>query len=299
MNIKIESSNDENPGLLSLIELQNGLKEMRFTSSNKTSFKLGEALIKQANTLTSLYFINFICIPIDSLNQLVNLKILNVDFPYGYYFRLLNYINLPKLEVLEIQGGNGKNNEDLSDLSLSQKYSQLIEKTQGTIREIFVDIDAWLEDEGDIITFTKSLIKYCPMLEAAKIWFVDGYLEIVEELLISCKHLKKLTFEYKSNTGYWNSAEANPLFNILVNNNETRNLNEIYFVGSLNVTSEDLTNFLENWRGKKKLYIAFDQNSNLTKHWDIFKNFKSKGVLKGWKILKDEYDYDIEMLNTY
>ena len=55
------------------------------------------------------------------------------------------------------------------------------------------------------------------MLESAKIWFIDGYLEIIERLLISCANLKKLIIEPSSISGYWNSAEAKPLFDILVN----------------------------------------------------------------------------------
>ncbi|RIA93894.1 hypothetical protein C1645_818754 [Glomus cerebriforme] len=285
MSIEIcESDINDNPGLLSLIELQNGLKELRLSSENRTFNKLGEVLIKQADTLTSLYFINFICIPIGSLNQLVNIKKIYVNFPYGYYFRPLNFINLPRIEILNIQGGNGNNYDDLS---LFKKYSQIIEKTQGTIRELFVDIDEWPEVEGDIIHFIKTLIEYCPMLESARIWFVDGYLEIFEELLISCAHLKKLMIESTSVTGFWNATDVRPLFKILAN--KTNNLNDLTFVGIINFSSEDLIEFLESWRGKKKLYLAFSHNSNLTRqHRDIFETYKLEGVLKGWKILNDD-----------
>jgi len=86
---------------LSLIESQNNLKEIRLYCSNRTFTQLGEALIKQSDTLTTIHFINFMCIPIDSLNKLVNIKNLNIIFPYGYYFETLNFINLPRLEVLK------------------------------------------------------------------------------------------------------------------------------------------------------------------------------------------------------
>jgi len=76
------------------------------------------------------------CIPIDSLNKLVNIKNLNIMFPYGYYFETLNFINLPRLEVLKIQGENERRYDDMS---LFRKYAQLIEKTE-TLREIFVDM---------------------------------------------------------------------------------------------------------------------------------------------------------------
>src|SRR5207253_2626379 len=104
-------------------------------------------------------------------------------------FRLLNFINLPRIEIINIQGGNGRSYDDIS---LFKEYGQMIEKTQGTIREIVVDIDEWPEEEGMILYYIRSLIKHCPMLEAAKIWFIEGHLEIFEEFLISCKHLKKL-----------------------------------------------------------------------------------------------------------
>ena len=121
---------------MSLIESQNNLKEIRLYCSNRTFTQLGEALIKQSDTLTTIHFINFMCIPIDSLNKLVNIKNLNIIFPYGYYFETLNFINLPRLEVLKIQGENERRYDDMS---LFRKYAQLIEKTE-TLREIFVDM---------------------------------------------------------------------------------------------------------------------------------------------------------------
>jgi hypothetical protein len=288
MSIEICETNtiNDNPGLLLLIELQNGLREMRLTSFNQTFYtKLGEVLIKQVDTLTSLYFIDFVCIPIDSLNQFINIKKLYICFPYGYNFRLLKFINLPRIEIINIQGGNGRNYEDLS---LFKEYGQMIEKTQGTIREIIVDVDEWPEEEEMILYFIKSLIKSCPILEAAKIWFIEGHLEIFEEFLISCKNLKKLIIETTSVTGFWNSIEVSPLLNILAN--KTKNLNEITFIGILNCSSEDLIKFLESWRGKKKLYISFNRNSNLAQHRNIFEYFKSEGILKSWEILNDDFD---------
>ncbi|GBC03748.1 hypothetical protein RclHR1_00530023 [Rhizophagus clarus] len=287
MSIEICETNTiiDNPGLLSLIESQNGLKEVRLTSFNQTFPKLGEVLIKHVDTLTSLNFINFVCITIDSLNQLVNIKKLYICFPYGYNFRLLKFINLPRIEIINIQGGNGRSYDDLS---LFKEYGQMIEKTQSTIREIFVDIDEWPEEEGMIIYYMKSLIKNCPMLEVAKIWFIEGHLEIFEDFLTRCEHLKKLIIESTSITGFWNSVEVGPLFNILAN--KTKNLNELTFIGILNYSSDDLIKFLESWRSKKKLYITFDRNSNFAQYRDILESFKSEGILKGWKILNDDTD---------
>ncbi|PKY50142.1 hypothetical protein RhiirA4_466448 [Rhizophagus irregularis] len=287
LSIEICETNtiNDNPGLLSLIESQNSLKEMRFTSFNQTFTKLGEVIIKQVDTLISLYFIDFVCIPIESLNQLYNIKKLYICFPYGYNFQLLKFINLPRVEIINIQGGNGRN---YGDISLFKEYGQIIEKTQGMIREIYVDIDGWPEEEGMILYYIKSLTKNCPMLEKAKIWFIEGHLEIFEEFLISCKHLKTLIIEFTSFTGFWNAIEVSPLFNILAN--KTKNLNELTFIGIINYSSEDLIKFLESWRSKKNLFIAFDRNSNLAQHLDIFESFKLEGVLRGWEILNEDTD---------
>ena len=86
------------------------------------------------------------------------------------------------------------------------------------------------------------------MLESAKIWFIDGYLEIIERLLISCVNLKKLIIEPSSISGYWNSTEAKPLFDILVN--KANNLNELHLMGIFDFSSKDLFEFFENWKRK-------------------------------------------------
>ena len=104
--------------------------------------------------------------------------------------------------------------------------------------------------------------------------------------------------EATSITGSWNSTEANPLFNILVD--KAKNLNELFLNGSFNFSSEDLIKFFENWKGKEKLYIIFGYNPNLTQeYFEICKSFKLKGVLRDWKILKENYDDDNRNRNQH
>ncbi|RIA87943.1 hypothetical protein C1645_776174, partial [Glomus cerebriforme] len=174
--------NINNPGLFKLIGAQNKLeyfcyrgRKRRMYNWNSFCEEMGQALIKQANTLKHFNSPIRLCIPLITLNSFVNLETLILGY-FMYDIDNLHLVTLPKLQYLKV--------------CYPKKVKELIQNTGGYLKKIEI-YKPRIEAE-DIIPILRVINQRCPRLEYLCFPYVVEVNNSLEELLINCKHLKTI-----------------------------------------------------------------------------------------------------------
>ncbi|PKY18354.1 hypothetical protein RhiirB3_431149 [Rhizophagus irregularis] len=264
---------DDDHGIVRLIEVQKSLKEVIFRNSrgtNETYCKLLEnSLITYAD---SVQYLRIDWKPItEFLSNFVNLVSLDLmDHSYDYFktWNNLEKASFPLLKFLK------------SERVPPWVLANLIKNTKGHLIKInifnYQDVD-----DGRLI---KAIYQNCPKLNYLRLQLSNEYVSDFESLLINCQFLFKLDIIGMDNFNW------NKLFDILTKFSPI-NLYKFTFsafnYGGLKL--ESLKLFLDNWNERHPVLLEIHSGDITIR--DLMKKYKTKGVIKEYVLSSDEWLY--------
>ncbi|GBB89803.1 hypothetical protein RclHR1_01660022 [Rhizophagus clarus] len=264
--------NDENFGIIRLIEVQRNLINLNLKShyllnDNKPLVKnLENSLIKHANTIQYLR----ISKPyIKILTTFVNLKVLELDSDSDYTWNCLENLSIPFLQILRAR-------------SVPIKIlTNLIENTSGYLIEI--KIDHIYHNEVGNKKIIQVIYQNCPNLIYLKLVLRNNNILELENLLINCQYLNGLyiligdIFDWDKLFEILTRLSPKSLFKFKFN----------YLVPKLN----SLKSFFDNWKGRHSMYLQLNEMRDI--EGLVIEKYKLEGIIKKFnnKILNDEFEW--------
>ncbi|GBC09117.1 hypothetical protein RclHR1_08610004 [Rhizophagus clarus] len=272
---------NNNFGVITLIESQKGLNDVRFiyvkynsSIRNVPFFKaLEESLIKHIDTIQHL---RIYWKPITKiLSYLVNLLSLEIYSSNPYYntnWNHLENLSLPVLKILKVQRVP------------SNILTSLIENTKGYITEISIVVD----DKSLI----RAIYQNCKNLRYLKLSLLNRNILELENLLINCKFLNGLVID-----GYM--FKWSELFEILYKSSPAGLFKfKFFFYYTRTPELESLKLFFDNWNKRIPMHpmllrtIQMNQYVDVVQYFDLIEKYKTKGIVKDY--YNDLYENDFE-----
>jgi hypothetical protein len=282
--LHLRGISDCSPGLIYLIDAQRNLEEICFyiKGDEKARKELSKALVKNKNTINSLYLSSIKNVTPSSLTSLVNLKKLiicncdNDNYEIGIkefqeYFAISEFPNLRCLHI--------------NYFSCFKELSLLIGKTKGDILEIYVETsDEAAKNTGMLI---KAIADNCPKINYLSTYIEPNEFVHVKSLLKNCKHLRTIrldSLKFFMDANYNNIGDE--LLDILVEFSP-KSLDNIAISECWKYSIEAFNRLFESYR-KQPLssfgIIKYNEHiihNYITKeHGDIVEKYIIEGVLK-------------------
>ncbi|GBB98380.1 hypothetical protein RclHR1_03210001 [Rhizophagus clarus] len=275
----------DNKGLAQLIKSQKRLKRIELNSNNNNIScpLIGEALLTQSNTLTSINIGHDLCIPSEFFNSLINCEEFVISIPSESNFNFNSLvINLPNLNTLRSYIYQHQSLSlalnSLSNIILSSSFSP---RKFSRLKTIDLDLYPKYLTTESINNYLRIISQYCPYLEFVVVWVRKDTLLDLELFLMKCSFLKEIKFVSTESMEDDSIIDAKIIFDILVNNNILPDLSKLTFKENWKFTEDNLCEFLENWSKNKK--YPLDLLNIVTSNELVIKvcnRFKKNGVLK-------------------
>ncbi|RIA98389.1 hypothetical protein C1645_812804 [Glomus cerebriforme] len=285
----VDPCHDDNAGLAALIEFQIGLKyvELQAPDGQINEYpRIGQALISQSHSISTLYFHGSLCIRPTVLAEFINLKNMKL-FISGEISNLSQFATtiFPKLEVLDIFW------DEHTPFDIFTKF---IENTQGTLSRIYWNTDCPPNRPEEIRNYLDVISRpKFTNLKFVTIWWNYLATEKLAKFLTIHPQLQALKI-YTFN----NKADGKEIFDLLIRVNNPYSLRVLNLDGDWQFTNEDLEEFLERWESTKRKPLSFYISSkySVTSHLEnIIQKYQQKGALKDFQ--KAEFLDEIESLN--
>lgn len=282
--ISIKRCPDDNSGLARLIEVQKNLKCFICSVYDDAEYfikyeKIGNALIKQANTLIHLKLIyedNFFLL-LEILPKLINLKKLKLINIANYDYQLEKYLEISTFSTLQVL-----HLEIISSLNIA---INIIKKTEGNLSEILLGSTIYNELYSG--KYIHTIYDYCPNIKLLSLGINDNDYNEFEILLEKSLQLQKIVID-----GSINQYSSSLLLEKLVNF-APKSLREIRIFNDWKISAYDLELFLENWRGRESIILYFFTDINDSIYFNdnllnILQKYREEGVIKNYRC-DDEY----------
>ncbi|GBB84939.1 hypothetical protein RclHR1_11510003 [Rhizophagus clarus] len=257
--------------LKELISLQNNLKILTLSIYMESWTNIIPSLTKHSNTLTKLriYYeddhINYYFLPLSFISLFSNLQEIIFSFtcltvPDLKDFKNLQHVKFPKLQILKFLYQNPK-----------PKYlMKFIENNGKNLRELYIC------ENNNILN--SSIANFCPNLKSLFIIFNDDEIDILKNILISCRYL--VSIKIQCGDGYLTEKEVLET----IANYSSSNFCElkIYNESCTNhVSSEDLESFLIIWKNRnQKNILRFIIIENDNKYKCLSGNEENKKIIE-------------------
>jgi hypothetical protein len=268
------------PGLISLIDEQRNLKNVSFKFFNKegTCEEISNALARKGCTINYLSLFDSIGVISHSfLPSLINLKSLTIYHDNENYEgikefqKYLAISKFPDLQFLTIG----------DDLSFFKELAMLIEKTEGNILSISVDI--FNESAENTGMFLKAISNHYPKIEHLDTYVGLKDLIYLESLLMNCRNLISICL----NSLNENYDMGDKLLDILTKFSP-KSLNIITISGNWGYSIDTFENFFESYRERKLCFfnINVDIRNYITlEHLYVVKKFFDEGIIEDSNLL--------------
>lgn len=278
----------DNKGLAQLIKSQKRLKRIVLKSNNNNILcpLIGDALLTQSNTITSINIDYELCISPEIFNSLVKCEEFAINIPSESDFDFNKLvINLPNLNILRAYIYQHQSLSialnSLSNIILSSSSSP---RNLSCLKIIDLDLYPKYLTTESINNYLRIISQCCPYLEFVVVWVRKDIFLNLESFLKKCSFLKEIKFisiEYTESVENSNIVDARNIFDILVNNNILPDLSKLTFKENWKFTKDNLSEFLENWSKNKKYpldYLNIVTSNELV--INVCNRFKKNGVLK-------------------
>jgi hypothetical protein len=282
-----ERNNNDNHGIIKLIEAQKNLNYVTFTYENGDESlckTLGNSLIKHADTLQYLKLnLELITTITKSLSYLVNLSSLEIKINPNHQrtWDHMENVSFPFLKFLKTH--------QVSTKSLIN----LIENTKGQLIEISIDY------ENDDKKLIQTIYKNCPKLKYLSLSIrnknpIHGITEL-DDFLINCQYLNGLVIIISTRENFdWDN-----FFKSLAKSSPNCLFKFKFFTTWENYKLESLKLFFDNWKGRHPMLLytsLFNDKENL----DLIKKYVAEGIIKKHENVSDKTIFeDFEWTHPY
>jgi hypothetical protein len=266
----------DDPGLISLIDSQKDLKEVRLYTRRGTCKELSKALARKGKMINILYLNLISTIPpsfLISLTNLTQISIYNDEenndsisptvIEFQQYLAISEFPNLQSLSVM--------------GLSCFKELAILIEKTKGNISRIHIDTTNRLAQNTGMLI--KAIAKSCPKIKKLTTYLEPKDFIHVKSLLIKCRQLEEITFD---SLNIFVNDIGDELFDILTKYSPMSLIDiSISSVWSCSISAFEL--FFESCRERTLLNFNIIYNSKVyitEYHRDIVRRYSNEGVIR-------------------
>jgi hypothetical protein len=237
-SLTIEFKDTVSEDLKNLISSQNNLKYLSLIQYNNTDWReIIPSLVKHSNTLIKLKIYKRKYCRIEQLSfitSLTNLQELVLLFRYKNYFDELNnklqYITFPQLKVLKFPCA-------YPDDDMLIKF---LENNGKNLKEFYI--------HNSDNSLNLAIAKFCPNLKSLYTLFKHDKIETLKVILNSCQQLESFETHYN-----YELLSEKELLGVLAKHspkNFYRLKLSSYLIDSRLVSSEDLEEFLTNWKNR-------------------------------------------------
>jgi hypothetical protein len=279
-SISISFDDDVSNGLKELISSQNNLKNLTLSAYDGSWESIIPAITKHSQTITKLQLYgDNNNLPFSFVSSFLNLQ----EFIFSFFggvdfkdFKILQYINFSKLEVLKFPYQCPK-----------PKYvMKFLENNGKNLRKFYSD-----ENDKDL---SLSIAKFCPKITSLFVIFNKGEIDILKDIFINCQYLESITIW----CGYSYLTEKEVLDTVL--NYSPNNFHELKLYSSFNldVTPGDLESFFISWNNitpKKLLNLIFIEVFVNEENLKILEKYEDLGIIKFWAKQYEEEEKEEEL----
>ncbi|GBB99584.1 hypothetical protein RclHR1_03570012 [Rhizophagus clarus] len=270
------------PELISLIDAQRNLKRLvvYIEVDEEAGKELSKALVRNNNTINSLYLCSVKNIVPSSLTSLVNLKNLTICNWKNYEVEVKDF-----QEYLAISEFQYLSHIQINYFSCFREISLLIEKTKGNILEVSVETtNKTAKNTGMLI---KAIANNCPSINFLSTYIEPNDFIHVKSLLKNCRHLKIIRLD---SLNFFVDVNDSNIGDVLLDNLakfSPKSLDNIAISECWKYSIDSCERFFESYR--KQTLKSFgiirysqhkDRNYITNEHRDIINKYFTEGVLK-------------------
>jgi hypothetical protein len=274
LKIQIDNNNN-NPGIVRLIEAQKDLKEVNIFYSNfldNTPYckTLEKSLVKFADTIQ---YLKIDWIPITNyLSYLVNLVSLKIQGTYNVDYIHLKNVVLPNLKILNARHISAK------------ILARLIENTKGQLIEISILFQRAVNNEMLI----QAIYKNCPNLSYLQLSMNSMNIPEIENMLIHCQFLTRLEIMESDKFYPYGKFNWDKLLGTLTRRSPISLFKFKFFTVNIEVIFEALKLFLNDWKDRHPMTLYTIPLRygpyQLQQLVDLLQMYKVEGIIKNYDI---------------